>query len=106
MPLSARHRRFLLFDQGVVPGVVNFLIVGGIAWAMFGSQSELPMFGTTSVASELLATGYLLPLITCLINGPIVRSQVKSGKLPPLGEEQMPRLSCYKHHSYVRGASF
>ena len=103
MRLSARHRRFLWLDQGLIPAAVNFIIVGGIAWAMFGSQPELPKFGMTSVASELLATGFLLPLITCLINSPIVRSQVKSGKLPPLNETQMPKRQWYKQRSYLRG---
>jgi len=97
------YLRYLWLDQSLVPAAVNFLIVGGIAWGMFGTQSEIPMYGTTSVAAELLATGFLLPLITCLLNGPLVRRQVQSGKLPPLPTEQRPKSGIYRKRSVVRG---
>lgn len=103
MALSAAHRRFLWFDQGVLPAIVNFLIVGSIAWVMFGSQSTIPIWGSTSVVSELLATGFLLPLITCLINGRLVRLQVRRGQLAPLPPEQFTRGPWYEYRSPTRG---
>lgn len=103
MQLSSAHRRFLWFDQGLLPAVINFLIVGFIAWAMFGSQATIPIWGSTSVVSELVATGFLLPFITCLINGRIVRGQVRRGQIAPLTPEQFPQSHWHEYRSPTRG---
>jgi hypothetical protein len=75
MRLNAAHARFLGFDQGMIPAVIDFAINGLLAWAVFGRQSHVPIFGFSSVAGELLATGFLLPFLTCVITGRIVRWQ-------------------------------
>jgi hypothetical protein len=103
MRLSSAHWRFLWFDQGVIPAVIDLVINGLVAWAMFGSQSHVPVFGLQSVAGELLATGFLLPFLTCVITARIVRGQVRSGKLAPLEPEQLPQRSRFLARSSRQG---
>jgi hypothetical protein len=91
MTLSPEHRRFLIVDQGVGATVINFLLNGGIAWALFHSVAYVPLWGQSSIAGDTFATAFLLPLLTCLIVTRIVHRQVASGHLLPLAVA--PKLS-------------
>ena len=84
MALSGPHQRFLLIEQGAVPTVFNFALNGAIAWALFRSAEEVPLWGESSVGVDLLATAFLLPFLTCLIVSAIVARHVRDGKVPPL----------------------
>ncbi|MCA9069214.1 MAG: hypothetical protein KDA84_09840 [Planctomycetaceae bacterium] len=106
MRFSATHRWFFWFDQGLVPGIVNFFIVGLLAWVTFRTASTVPMWGSSSVVSEILATGFLLPLITCLINGRIILWKVRRGQLAPLPRKQFPRGTWHQYRSSTRGVLF
>ena len=79
MGLSQRHRRFLLIEQGAIPGVFNVALNGLIAWGLFRSSVAVPLWGESSVGVDLLATGFLLPFLTCVIVSPFVSKQVRSG---------------------------
>jgi hypothetical protein len=103
MRLNAAHARFLWFDQDMIPAVIDFAINGLLAWAVFGRQSHVPIFGFSSVAGELLATGFLLPFLTCLITGRIVRWQVQSGKLAPLCSDLLPQRGWFQFRNSVQG---
>lgn len=84
MALSPEHRHFLIVDQGVGATVVNFLLNGGIAWALFHSAVHVPLWGQSSIAGDTFATAFLLPLLTCLIVTRIVHRQVAGGRILPL----------------------
>ncbi len=92
MELSAEHRRFLLVDQGVGPMAINFLLNGVIAWLLFHSTELVPLWGQSSIASDTLATAFILPLATCLIVSRIVAWQVSSGRVPPLSSPATARF--------------
>jgi hypothetical protein len=83
--LSPAHRRYLILEQGVGAAVVNLVINGAIAWAMFRSLATVPLWGEQSIAGDTIGTTFLLPLITCLIVTPLARRQVHGGRLAPLG---------------------
>jgi hypothetical protein len=80
--MPASHLRFFLVDQGAVPFAINFLLNGAIAWALNREASEIPL--VAGVATDTVATSFLLPLLTCLIVTPMLAKQVASGKLAPL----------------------
>jgi hypothetical protein len=84
MALSPEHRRFLIIDQGLGPTVINFLLNGGIAWALFHSVAYVPLWGQSSIAGDTFATAFLLPLLTCLIVTRIVHRRVATGRVLPL----------------------
>jgi hypothetical protein len=90
MELSDRHRRFLMVEQGAVPSVFNLALNGVIAWALFRSVASIPLWGESSVGVDLLATGFLLPFLTCLIVSALVARDVRSGKVPALPAEGLP----------------
>lgn len=105
--LSSEHRRFLVVDQAVVPGIFNLVLNAGIAWLLFRSVSMIPLWGATSdeasAGVDLLATAFLLPFFSCLIVSRLVVGQVRSGKLAPLPPERIP-VSGWSHRSiFVRG---
>jgi hypothetical protein len=96
MGLSDRHRRFLLVEQGLGPAVFNCAINGAIVWALFRSAVDVPIWGAQSVGVDLLATAFILPLLTCVIVSALVGRQVRSGKVPPLASGQLPHSSWFK----------
>jgi hypothetical protein len=102
MALSVRHRRFLVIEQGAVPTVFNFALNGAIAWALFRSASEVPLWGESSLGVDLIATGFLLPFLTCLIVSALVARHVRDGKVPPLLEAQLPQSRWFERSSFSR----
>ena len=83
--LSLDHRRLLLVEHGLGAALVNFALNAGIAWLSF-SSSRVPLWGTMSIAADTVATGFLLPLSTCLIVDRIMRGQVARGRVCALPE--------------------
>jgi len=83
MLLGAEQRRFLAIHQGLVPAMINFVLNGAIAWALFRNAGSVPLWGGESnIGIDTLSTCFLLPAITCLIVTPLVRGQVKKGAAP------------------------
>jgi len=86
--ISSEHRRFLIVDQGIGSVVVNLLLNGVIAWAMFRSAPSVPLWGLqSSIAADTFGTAFILPVVTSLVAGALVRHQVRSGRLAPLPAE-------------------
>ena len=103
MELSDRHRRFLLIEQGAIPTVFNLVLNGLIAWALFRSAAAVPLWGESSVGVDLLATGFLLPFLTCVIVSAVVARHVRAGKVPPLPPGQLPHSRWFLRSSSARG---
>ena len=103
MALSGRHQRFLIIEQGAVPTLFNFALNGVIAWALFRSAEEVPLWGESSLGVDLLATAFLLPFLTSLIVSAIVARHVRDGKVPPLPREQLPNTRWFERSSLQRG---
>ena len=103
MQLSPQHRRFLVVDQGAIPTVFNLVLNGLIAWALFRSANAVPLWGESSAGVDLMATGFLLPFLTCVIVSALVGRHVRSGKVPPLPSSQLPHSRWYLRSSATRG---
>ena len=84
MELSAEQRRFLWIGQALVPFVINVLINGAIGWAMFRGVASVPLWGAQSIGGDTLGTSFFLPAITCGIVTPLVRREVRGGRVKPL----------------------
>jgi hypothetical protein len=82
--MSPSHRRYLLLEQGIGAALFNFVLNGAIAWLMFRTLEEVPLWGRQSIAGDTIGTSLLLPLITCLVVTPLARRQVEAGRLAPL----------------------
>lgn len=78
------QRRFLILELGFGAALVNVAINGLVAWLIFRGNERVPLWGMTSIASDLLGTTFFLPLIFCLIATPLARRDVKRGRIPPL----------------------
>jgi hypothetical protein len=81
------------------------VINGVIAWAILRAHAEIPLWGEASVGVDLLATGFLLPLLTCLIVSRLIASQVRGGKLPPLASDQIGSRG-WHHQSILKRGLF
>ena len=95
VPLSSAHKRFLLLEQGVGSVIINLVINAVIAFVLFRGASTVPLWGQQSIAGDTIGTTFFLPLITCLIATPLVRRQVRAGRVAPLagtpmGLQRMP----------------
>jgi len=77
--MSARHRRYLLLDQGIGAGIVNLLLNAGIAWLFFRGMEAVPLWGQQSIAGDTIGTAFVLPFLSTLIASAVVRSQVRAG---------------------------
>ncbi len=83
--MTNAQRRFLLVDQCIVGGAINFVVNAAIAWYLFRAMQQVPMTGgSQNVLGDVIGTFFLLPLAVCLIVTPLVRRQVRSGKLAAL----------------------
>lgn len=102
MALSSGHRRFLLIDQCASPAFVNLLANGGISWLANHSTKNIPVWGSPGIAPDLLLTGFLLPVIICLISGAQINAKVRSGDLAPIPLSKLPMLKWFKRPTWVR----
>ena len=84
MQLSAAQKGYLLVGQLIVPVLINAVLNGAIAFAMFRGASQVPLLGSQSIVGDSLGTGFFLPAITCLIVTPIVRGHVRKGAAEPV----------------------
>lgn len=104
--MTNEQRRFLIVDQGIVGGVINFVVNGAIAWYLFRAMAQVPMTGgSQNILGDVVGTFFLLPLIVCLIVTPLVRRQVRSGKLAALNWDRATHW-LYRHmpaSSFMRG---
>jgi len=100
--MSDDHRRYLIVEQGVGAALFNFLLNGVIAWALFRHLDVVPLWGDQSIAGDTIATGILLPLLTCLIVTGLVRRHVLAGNLPPLPAAH-PAVAWMPQRAFVRG---
>lgn len=101
--MSASIKRFLILDQGLIPGIFNFFINGGIAWWLNQKLEFMPLWGEKSIAVDTLATAFLLPLITCLIVTPIINKKIQGGSLQPLPNSILSNARLPSTSSFVRG---
>ena len=76
--MTQDHRKYLT-SQTLVGAVLNLVLNGAIAWAAFRSLDS----GSPSMSGDLLGTAFLLPLLVCLIATPLVRVEVRRGKVAP-----------------------
>ena len=83
--MSPSHRRYLLLEQGVGAGVVNFGLNALIAWGMFRGAETVPLWGQQSIMGDTIGTCVMLPLMTSLIVTRLARGQMRSGKMSALG---------------------
>ena len=80
--MSPRHRTYLLLEQGIGAGIFNVVINAAIAWLFFHGMSVVPLFGDQSIMGDTIATTFMLPLLTAIIAGRIVRAHVRTGHVP------------------------
>ena len=90
MPSTTPPSFFL--NQQLVPAIINALINGGIAWGMHHSTHSIGLWERGAYAQDLIATGFLLPVITWFIVRPLLRSQAEKGKAPSLQGVSTPKL--------------
>jgi hypothetical protein len=102
MHLSDRHRSFLIIEQSVFAGLINVVINGGFVWLLMRDQDTIPLWGDPSMGNDLLATGFLLPFITCMIVSRLVRHQVMTGRLPALEPDQIRPLGIHRRSVWTR----
>jgi hypothetical protein len=62
---------------------VNLVLNGAIGWAAFRSLARVPFSGSPSISGDLVGTAFLLPLLVCLIATPVVRAEIRRGKIAP-----------------------
>ena len=103
MALSRQQRTFLIVEEVVGSSIVNFSINGAIAWYLFRSARTVPLWGWSSIAADTLGTAFILPVLTALFAGFLVRRQVKRGKLAPISDADR-RPAWARRSSFVRGA--
>lgn len=97
-------RAAFVASQQIAPALINAAINGGIAWAMHRDTAALALWGDGGYATDLLATGLLLPGITWLIVHPLWRRQARQGKAPALAGVPVPWLTRWLPSTYWRGA--
>ncbi len=106
--MSPAHRRYLLIEQGVGGGVVNFVLNLGIAALLFRGLATVPLWGQQSIAGDTIGTTFLLPLITCLIVTPLAQRQLRAGSLAALGwtRSSHPVLGWLPRRTFPRALAF
>jgi hypothetical protein len=79
------HWKLLLVDHLFGSALVNAAINGLIGWLLYGMKTtRVPLWGVQGMAADLLATGFLLPFLYCIIATPTLRRTMRDGDVPPL----------------------
>lgn len=102
--MSAAARAQFVVSQQLIPGVINALINGGIAWGMHHNAAAVRLWGHGGYATDLVATGVLLPGITWLILWPLLRRQQAAGRAPATAGITQPMFSRLLPGTRWRGA--
>ena len=82
-------------SQQLTPGLINGVINGAIAWSMHRQTPVIGLWEEGGYATDLIATGFLLPAITWFIVKPLLARQVGQGKALHLGDLPTPKLLPY-----------
>jgi hypothetical protein len=82
--LSRAQRHYVLVEQGIGAGIVNFALNAAIAYLTFCQLEQVPLWGEQSIAGDTIGTTVLLPLLTCLIVTRLAHGRVRAGRLAPL----------------------
>jgi hypothetical protein len=106
MRLNPELRRFLFIGQTIAPFIVNALVNGAIAWAVYRGLAALPLWGNKSIGGDALATSFLLPVIICLIVTPLIRAMAKQGKTPTFDSALAGWLRIFQWSLFVRALLF
>ncbi len=101
--LSREHRRFLIVDQLVGAAIVNFLINAGLAWSLFRHASTVALYAPPEIAVDTVVTALVLPLVTALVAGYVVRLRVARGELPPLAASTLRASAWSRRSTLSRG---
>ena len=89
MRLSSLQRQYLLVAQCVIPFVINFVLNGVIGLLMYRGVDPVPTWGVESSAGpDLIGTCFILPAITCLVVTPLVRRDIRLGKVERATQSQ------------------
>jgi hypothetical protein len=89
MSLLPVHRKFLVINQGIVSTVFNFFLNGAIAWFLYHSVKQVPLWGAFSVGADTLTTSIVIPSLTCLTVALSVTFTITRGWMPAL--ENFPK---------------
>lgn len=65
--LSTSHRQYIIKHFVISSGVINALLNGAIAYALFAGQGPIAIWGEPSFGADIIATIFLLTLITSLL---------------------------------------
>lgn len=79
-----KNHNSLLRTDITTNGLTNAFFNGVICWWLINEKGPLGWWGGHSFGVDLLATGFILPLIVALIVVPLQRRKVRSGKIAPL----------------------
>jgi len=79
--VSPDYRKYLV-GQAVMAAAVNLMLNGAIGWILYRHLPRIPLYGGQSVVGDVVVTGFLLPVLVCLIATPIIRSEVRKARLP------------------------
>ena len=93
-----------LRHEMLVGGLSNAVFNGLIAWLMLRTGPALAWGGEHSFAVDVIATGFLLPLIVALIVIPLQRGKLNRGKLQPLDLGPPSRIQALANR--LPGATF
>ena len=65
--LSTQHKKYIIKHFVIVSAFINASINGAIAYALFSAQPQIGLWGEPSLAVDIIATVFLLTLITSLL---------------------------------------
>lgn len=102
--MTSSSRSHVIVSQQLVPGLINALINGWIAWKMHQDAAAVHLWGEHGYATDLVATGVLLPGITWLILWPLLFKQAAAGKAPATDGLPRPWASGLLPGALWRGA--
>lgn len=67
MKPTDQQQRFLLGKEALTALFLNSLFNAGVSWFIFRNHTHLTYWGKGGISGDLLATGFILPFLTCLI---------------------------------------
>ena len=65
--LSTQHKQYIFKHYVLGSAVINTLINGAVAYVIFSTQPQIAIWGSPSLGVDIVATVFLLTLITSLL---------------------------------------
>ncbi len=100
--LTKEQKQLIIKSQCLKAVGINFVANAGISYLVLKKHAELTLWGDAGIGVDILATGFLLCFLSCLILSGGLAKQIRKGEVEPLNASQIPAKGWHQRSVLLR----